>query len=169
MIKYTLRCTCNHEFDAWFNNSAAFDKQQSAKLLSCPHCGSSKVEKALMAPSVVTTKGRDTTTTAAGPTRETTSSPASVLLTSDQSEDYTPVSSTPQPEKIVELMRQVRDHVVANTEDVGKSFAEEARKIHYEETEARGIRGEATTEEVEDLQEEGIPVSPLPRLPDDHN
>jgi hypothetical protein len=66
-------------------------------------------------------------------------------------------------------MRQLRQHVEATTEDVGKRFAEEARKIHYEETEPRGIRGEATAQEVRDLQDDGVTVTPLPRLPDDHN
>jgi hypothetical protein len=169
MIKYTLRCANEHEFEAWFNSSAAFEEQRHAELLRCPVCETAQVEKALMAPSVVTHKGRtrpQSPPKAADLPLPAEPSPAPEVADSDS---YAPVSSDPQHGKIVELMRQLRQHVEATTDDVGKRFAEEARKIHYEETEPRGIRGEATAQEIQDLQEEGVAVAPLPRLPDDHN
>lgn len=171
MIKYALRCSNDHEFEAWFTNSAAFDDQRGKSLLACPECDTHEVEKALMAPNVVTTKGRGATSAMASPSPSDapdTSAPANPAP-APTPDGYAPVSSNPHQKKVLELMRQVREHIEATTEDVGKGFAEEARKIHYEEAEARGIRGEATAEEVQDLQEEGIPVTPLPRLPDDHN
>ncbi len=169
MIKYTLRCANEHEFEAWFNSSATFEEQRRDKLLRCPLCETSEVDKALMAPSVVTHKGRvrpqPHSDAADVPARSASS------LSTDIAElgSYHPVSSDPVHAKIGDFLRQLRQHVEATTEDVGKRFAEEARKIHYEETEPRGIRGEATAQEVEDLQEEGVAVTPLPRLPDDHN
>ncbi|MCH9806186.1 MAG: DUF1178 family protein [Alphaproteobacteria bacterium] len=174
MIKYSLRCKPNdHHFDAWFNNSAAFEKQRAANLLSCPACASSEVEKALMAPNVVTTKGRETTTIASiadstAPETSPTPSPPAPDTTPSDSNASLAINPAVRNE-IVQLARKVRDHIESTTEDVGKDFAQEARKIHYEESEARGIRGSATPGEVEELQEEGIPVSPVPSLPDDHN
>lgn len=169
MIKYTLRCANEHEFEAWFNSSAAFEEQRRDELLNCPVCETGQVDKALMAPSVVThkcrTRPQSPLKAANVPPPHAPSPPPEVA----GSDTYAPVSSDPQHGKIVELMRQLRQHVEATTEDVGKRFAQEARKIHYEETEPRGIRGEATAREVQDLQEEGVPVAPLPRLPDDHN
>jgi hypothetical protein len=169
MIKYALRCTNEHEFEAWFNSSAAFDDQKSAALLRCPVCETDKVEKALMAPRVVTRKGH-TLQHLPSETAATPSAPEPAPNPKTGGPDkYAPVSSDPRHTKIVDLMRQLRQRVEATTEDVGKRFAEEARKIHYDETEPRGIRGEATAQEVRDLQDEGVTVTPLPRLPDDHN
>ena len=169
MIKYALRCTNAHEFEAWFNCSATYEEQRTAELLRCPVCETSQVDKALMAPSVVTHKGR----TRPQPPTDVAAAPEPSGPSADAgtggSDTYTPVSSDPAHAKIGELLRQLRQHVEATTEDVGKRFAEEARKIHYEEAEPRGIRGEATAQEVEELQEEGVAVTPLPRLPDDHN
>lgn len=159
MIKYALSCRNGHEFEAWFNSSAAFDDQQAKRLLSCPVCQSDEVQKALMAPRVVTTKGK-------GVARAPSAGPPSAGETESV---YSPSQAGPSVAKVIEAMRHLRQQVEANTEDVGKRFAEEARKIHYEEAEARGIRGEATAEEVRKLSEEGIGVAPLPRLPEDEN
>ena len=122
-----------------------------------------------MAPRVVTRKGH-TLQHLPSETAATPSAPEPAPNPKTGGPDkYAPVSSDPRHTKIVDLMRQLRQHVEATTEDVGKRFAEEARKIHYDETEPRGIRGEATAQEVRDLQDEGVTVTPLPRLPDDHN
>lgn len=169
MIKYTLRCANGHEFEAWFNCSATFEEQRVAELLRCPVCETSQVDKALMAPSVVTRKGRARPQPPSNVAEVTEPSGPSPAADTSAPDTYSPVSSDPAHNKIGELLRQLRQHVEATTEDVGKRFAEEARKIHYEEVEPRGIRGEATAQEVEELQEEGVAVTPLPRLPDDHN
>ena len=146
MIRYRLSCPDRHEFDAWFKSSAAYDTLAGAGQVSCPECGSHEVEKALMAPSVKTARSQEER--AQQPKR--------------------PMASLPPPE-LQEMMKKIRDHVRENADYVGDKFAEEARKIHYEETEARGIYGEATMEEAQSLHEEGIPFQPLPVLPEDKN
>jgi hypothetical protein len=146
MIRYRLSCPDHHEFDAWFRSSAAYEAQSGAGQVTCPECGSHDIEKALMAPSVKT--GRTEEGKAARPKR--------------------PMASLMPPE-LTEMMRKIRDYVRENADYVGDKFAEEARKIHYEEVEARGIYGEATMDEAQALHEEGIPVQPLPVLPEDKN
>ncbi len=163
MIKYALRCSNAHEFEVWFNSMATYDDQQREKLLRCPICGDADIDKALMAPSIVTTKGKQQPTSDSS---EDSPPPGSAAT---GPETNIPVVSGPPPARVVEVLREMRKFVEANTEDVGKEFAEEARKIHYEETEPRGIRGEATASDIEELQEEGIAVAAIPRLPDDHN
>lgn len=140
MIQYTLTCEARHQFDAWFRNAAAYDAQAEQGILTCPICNSTKVEKALMAPAVST--GGDKVSFSAG---------------------------HPEHAKFVDAMRTLRRKMTAEADYVGDKFAEEARKIHYEEAEARGIYGEATRDEVTSLAEEGIEFMPLPRLPDEHN
>lgn len=164
MIKYTLHCANNHEFEAWFGGSQDFEQQKARSLLRCPVCANEEIEKSLMAPNVVTHKGKTTSLPAT-----TTEPPAATGAKEETSEVYTPLSNTAAQEAFAGLVREIRKHVEATTEDVGKQFAEEARKIHYEETEARGIRGEATAKEVSELQEEGIEIALLPSLPDEHN
>jgi hypothetical protein len=156
MILYRLKCKKGHEFEAWFASSAAFDKQEKAGLLSCAHCGTSKVSKALMAPRIAK---RARPKAAARKTEETAVEPA------------------PKPEtqrvaahrELAAAMRKLRAEVEAKSEYVGPRFSEEARKIHYEEVPARGIHGEATAEEAKALREEGIEFFPLPILPEDRN
>ncbi len=163
MIKYALRCAEGHPFEAWFKSSSDFDDQNGKGLLSCPVCASAEIDKAPMAPSVVTKDRR----ASPGPVAPQGAAPASEPQGAESV--YTPSPSDPPLAKVLEVMRRVRDHVVANTEDVGKRFAEEARKIHYEEVEPRGIRGEASAEEVRELESEGIAVAPVPHLPEDKN
>lgn len=142
MIRYRLRCANSHEFEAWFRNSAAFDEQSEAAQILCPECGSSDIEKSLMTPSI--------------PAKGNTGK--------------SPESSEPtDTEVMATVVRQIREHVEANADYVGDKFAEEARKIHYEETEPRGIYGEATPEEASELRDEGVEVHPLPPAPEDKN
>lgn len=150
MIRYRLTCPDAHEFEAWFSSSAAYDKQAKAGHVTCPECGSNKVEKALMAPNVATSRKKEAARTKA------------------KAAAKQPVASE-MPAEMLEMMRKIRDHVRENADYVGDKFAEEARKIHYEETEARGIYGEATPDEAKALHEEGIAVHPLPLLPEDKN
>jgi hypothetical protein len=153
MIRYRLKCDKRHEFDAWFASGAAYDRQRRRSLVQCPRCGSVKVEKALMAPSVVK-KGRRKAP-AARPQPEQAS--------------LTDTHRVAAHGELVQAMRKLRAEVEAKSEYVGARFPEEARKIHYEETPARGIHGEATREEARALREEGIEFFPLPLLPEDQN
>jgi hypothetical protein len=155
MIRYRLQCAAGHEFEGWFQNAGAFDRQAKRSLVICPTCGSTEVTKALMAPNVVTSKSRAVRKTP----------PAAPV---PQSEAPQRVANSGQRE-LLQMMRKLRDEVIAKSEYVGPRFAEEARKIHNEEVEERGIYGEATPAEVKDLAEDGIDIYPLPVLPDDHN
>jgi hypothetical protein len=158
MIRYTLICQQGHQFESWFQDSAAYDKQAKRGLVSCPHCGSAKVEKAIMAPRLsATAKKRGKTIE----TPEATSAPAPASA---------PVAMiSPQEQEIRAKLKELRDHLVKNADNVGAKFPEEARKMHYGETEHRSIYGVATPEEAKELSEEGIEFHPLPSLPDERN
>jgi len=147
MIHYDLICDKGHGFDGWFRNSAAYDEQAAKGLVSCSVCGSAKVEKQLMAPGI--------------PTKSNRKDAAPKKMISG------PVD--PRLAVMMEMVREMRKHVEENAENVGDRFAEEARKIHYEEAEHRGIYGQASPDEAKSLIEEGIAVHPLPRLPEDGN
>jgi hypothetical protein len=147
MILYTLNCENAHGFDAWFPDSAAFESQQKSGEVVCPLCGSANVSKNIMAPSL------GASSVGAG---KNTDKQQVVHTGKDQAE-------------LRAMMRAVREHVTKNAEYVGPRFADEARKIHYEESEPRGIYGEASGEEVNALKEEGVDVHPLPILPEDQN
>jgi len=146
MIHYNLRCDDGHEFDSWFNSSASFDKQAKRGLLECPHCGSAKVERALMTPAVPR-KGRIT----ADPTPPQPAAPA--------------VATEHVPDHIRAMLQKLRAEVEKNCDYVGDAFAEEARRIHKGEVDPHGIYGETTREEAEALAEEGIDISRIPWVP----
>lgn len=153
MIKFSLQCSNEHAFEGWFASNDAFDAQVSSGLVDCPFCGSKKVEKALMAPSVRTARKAASQIETVP---ETTEAPQPVVLAPEQVEVLA---------KLQELSRQVR----ATTENVGKEFAEEARKIHFGEVKARAIYGEATADDVQSLIEDGVAIAPLAPLPEDRN
>lgn len=140
MILYTLRCAKNHQFEAWFKDSAAYDAQFAAKSVTCPACGSAEVEKAIMAPRVGKKKGD---APASRPAAKT-------------------VSVDPRAVAVREQLRELRRQVEENCDYVGPRFAEEARKIHYGETEARGIYGETSDEEAKELSDEGVTFARVP-------
>jgi len=133
MIRYTLQCTNAHRFEAWFQDSDAFDQQASAGHVSCPECGSVEVKKSLMAPRVP-----------------------------KKTEDV-------GPREFFNQVRAFRSKVMAETEDVGNSFPDEARKMHEGEMEHRPIRGNASSEEVKEMKEDGIPIAPIPPEPPAEN
>lgn len=160
MIRYRLQCAAKHEFEGWFRNADAFDRQAKRSLVVCPNCGSTDVTKALMAPSVVKSSK---TQRAARDTAAPSAPPASAAPVSPQR-----VANSGQRE-LLQMMRQLREEVIAKSEYVGPRFAEEARKIHNEEVEQRGIYGEASPAEVKELADDGVEVYPLPVLPEDHN
>ncbi|WP_193183419.1 DUF1178 family protein [Nisaea sediminum] len=146
MIKYRLRCDSDHGFDAWFPNSAAYDKQADLGLLTCPTCGSTSVSKALMAPNVSSSKKK------ADREAEGQSVPAVSQM-------------TPEMAAIREKLIALRTEVESKFDYVGKEFAEEARKIHYGEKDPHGIYGETTPAEAQALREEGIEFAPIPWVP----
>ena len=160
MIRYSLRCDRGHEFESWFQSSSAYEQQEKRKLVNCPACGSAEVERAIMAPQIVSKKGRDSTAPAPAP------APAA-------STDVTAHASTPllmaQERELRAKLKELRDHIVKNADNVGERFPNEARKMHYGEIEHRPIYGEASPDEARALIEEGVEVSPLPVLPEDRN
>ena len=140
-IRFHLVCDQAHEFEGWFRSGEDFDVQAARGLVQCAVCGSSRVSKALMAPAVSTARRKEKLA----------------------------VAAHSEKAKALAKLRELAREISANSEDVGERFAEEARKIHYGDTEARGIRGAASGEEVAGLLDEGIGVVPLPVLPEDMN
>jgi hypothetical protein len=162
MIRYNLRCGRGHAFESWFQSSSAYETQEKRKLVSCPSCGSTKVERAIMAPQIVSRKGRDSAAPDSVPAAATA-----------PSTEVTPTGSTPllmaQERELRAKIKELRDHIVKNADNVGERFPNEARKMHYGDIEHRPIYGEASPEEARSLIDEGVEVSPLPVLPDDRN
>ena len=158
MIRYTLRCERGHAFESWFQSSSAYESQVKRKLVTCPVCGSAKVEKAIMAPQIVSKKGRESAAPA----------PAAAAPAETPRRASTPLMMAQERELRAKL-RELRDHIVKNADNVGERFPNEARKMHYGDIEHRPIYGEASPEEARSLIEEGVEVSPLPVLPDDRN
>lgn len=136
MIQYALKCDQGHDFDSWFQSASAFDKLQAAGHVACAVCGSETVDKAVMAPSVA-------------------------LSAEDAPEKPLRTSKTEQEKALTELRRHVED----NADYVGPRFAEEARSMYLGATPERAIYGEANGAEAKKLIEDGIPVAPLPFLP----
>ncbi len=166
MIRYSLVCERKHTFEAWFKNSADYDRQAKRGLVSCPACESTKVEKALMAPSLgAGAKKRNRRVEpqpSPAPERPAAETPAA--------EAAAPVAMmSPQEQEFRTKLKELRDHLIKNADNVGKKFPEEARKMHYGETEHRSIYGEASAEDAKELSEEGIEFHPLPILPDERN
>jgi hypothetical protein len=156
MIRYNLRCERGHAFESWFQSSSAYESQEKRRLVSCPACGSAKVERAIMAPQIVSKKGRDAAPPAPAVSTEV-AAPASTPLMMAQERD------------LRAKLKELRDHIVRNADNVGERFPNEARKMHYGDIEHRPIYGEASPEEARSLIDEGVEVSPLPVLPEDRN
>jgi hypothetical protein len=161
MIRYSLVCDKGHDFESWFADSAAYDKQAKRKLVACPHCGSVKVDKAIMAPRLAGSKKAKAPLEAP---------PVEVPATAPEPAAPAPVAMlSPQERELRSKLKELRDHLTKNADNVGKKFPEQARKMHYGETEHRSIYGEASPEDAKALAEEGIEFHPLPILPDDRN
>lgn len=142
MISFNLCCDRNHEFEGWFSSSSDFDFQLENGFVTCPTCESATVAKSLMAPTVSTARKKE-----------------KLALAGAQA------ASQISPEDL----KKFREKLTEGSEDVGRQFPEEARKIHYGETEARSIHGEADKNEVESLLEEGVSIIPIPGCPEDAN
>ena len=141
MISFSIVCENDHDFEAWFRNGDDFDAQRRRKLIACPACGSSKVEKALMAPAVSTGRRKEKMALAIGT----------------------------EQRKAMAKLKELTEKLKQGADYVGDKFADEARKIHFGETEARGIYGEATVDEARSLHEDGVEFLPLPNIPDEQN
>ncbi|MRU14590.1 DUF1178 family protein [Roseovarius sp. A21] len=146
MIQFTLKCDKDHRFDSWFQSSDAFDKLKAAGMVACTHCGSTNVDKAMMAPSVQASRGKPEAPGAAAP--ETAPGPLS-----------TPAN--PAEQAMTDLRKKIED----NADYVGMNFAREARDIHDGLSPERAIYGEAKPDEARKLIEDGVPVAPLPFVP----
>lgn len=140
MIIYELICPKQHRFEGWFSSAEDFDGQKDGGLLSCPSCGRHDIEKLLTAK--IKTSGPD-------------------LLPAVRDEQGTVQDNAQKSGELQELI----EYVLMNTENVGREFATEARRIHHRETPYRNIRGTASRRETEELLEEGIPVMALPIPP----
>jgi hypothetical protein len=141
VIQYSLVCENEHKFDAWFRNAEVYDEQHQRGIVTCPICSSDQVDKAIMAPAI-----------------------------SRASSDKVSLSiGHPEHARLRAAMRALRDKVISEADYVGDKFAEEARKIHFKDVEARGIYGEATRDEIAGLIDDGVDFMPLPNLPDEQN
>ncbi len=143
MIVFDLKCDAGHVFEGWFNNSETYEKQVAVGAISCSHCGSTVVAKAPMAPNIAVK------TEAAAPARD-----REMLANHEMIQ-----------QQFHKMAEHVRSHVEANFDYVGTEFPEEARKIHYGESKARPIYGEASSSETKELRDEGVDVVPLPFSP----
>jgi hypothetical protein len=153
MIKYALRCAHDHHWDAWFPSISGYDAQVSRGLVACPYCDSTVVEKAPMAPSVVSSKSLETRATEVPARHEDKQAPVPVLS------DEGPLSL---PEPVKAMIAEIKSHIEKTHDYVGDTFAREARAMHEGETQPRPIYGVATPKEVKALIEDDIPVAPLP-------
>ena len=178
MIKYQLICGQNHEFEGWFQGSAAYDEQVTNGLLRCPLCDNDQVKRALMTPNLASPKRRELTDPspcdhlpAAEPAAPGPAASMPVPSGHTAAPDRAPVIRAEQVQAFgaaLTELRQLRRKIIKECRDVGDNFAEEARKIHYGEAEAKGIYGQATTEERESLKDEGIEIFDMPWVPSDH-
>lgn len=161
MILYRLRCSKGHEFDSWFKDSKTYERQEKKSLIGCAVCGDSKVERALMAPNLGTKGNKKTGVSTNVP------APVATPPGPDQQQAQQQMAALAQamPKELREALLKVRAEVEKNCEHVGDRFADEARKIHYGESDKRGIYGETTEKEAEELAEEGIEFGRLPWIP----
>lgn len=149
MIVYQLHCSNGHEFEAWFRDGGTYDVQAKQGDVDCPHCGDTSVSKSIMAPNI-------------SPSRNKSKVPSEVPSEVPSDHGEAEVRAHEVAEKILEAVTAIRNHVDDNCDNVGAEFAEEARRIHYGESEQRGIVGTATEEEASDLDEEGVEFYRLP-------
>ena len=155
MIRYSLVCENGHEFDSWFPGSTAYDEQARRGLVECPVCQSLQVRKSIMAPRLA--KGSGLTLNQPAPEAE------------NDSQATAPVVMDERLAALRAVIREMRATIDSQTTDVGAAFPDEARKMHNGEIETRPIRGEAAPREARELIEDGVPILPIPVLPDDRN
>jgi hypothetical protein len=163
MIHYSLVCDAAHEFDGWFRDSATFDAQASSGVVVCPYCHSTKIAKAVMAPHVA----RNSFPRASV---EENGQPSCARRPDEGQEESQPVALLDERHaQLRAMIRELRESIVASTEDVGERFPSEARKIQDGDAEPRPIRGRASLAEAKSLLEDGIEILPFPGLPGEGN
>ena len=155
MIRYALICDEAHEFESWFSSASGFDEQARRGFVTCPHCNSPRVTKAIMAPNVARRDRDDATPAPVQPAQE--QQPQDMLLVDSKMAE------------VRAMVRALREKILEHTTDVGAAFPEEARKIHDGDAEARPIRGQASFEEARALIEDGVEIMPIPLLPEERN
>jgi hypothetical protein len=157
VIRYALNCRSGHAFESWFPSSSAYDEQVARGLVACPVCGSEKVEKAIMAPRLARNDKRIAAAEApeAPPVKPDATAPVAMM--------------SPIEIEFRKKLKELRDHLTRNADYVGPKFSEEARRMHYGESDRRSIYGEASSEDAAELVEEGIEFHHLPPLPDERN
>ncbi|HEY8288748.1 MAG TPA: DUF1178 family protein [Acetobacteraceae bacterium] len=167
MIHYQLRCSQDHEFDGWFKDSTAFERQAKRGLVECPACGDTKVARALMAPAVATREVSSVPATPVQPASDQGESPVRAAQGTAQAAPQRAAMAAggPLPAHLMAMLQRMRAEVEKNCDYVGPAFADEARKIHRGESDKRSIYGEATPHDAETLAEEGIDVSRIPWVP----
>jgi hypothetical protein len=162
MIVFDLECEHGHTFEGWFGSADDFESQHTRGLVQCPMCDTQQVSKKLSAPRI------NLGAVEPAKPKEASAKPSNEITVSPQNHSQAALANKLSPEaaqtmqKMQELWVEMAKHVVANTEDVGSSFAEEARKIHYKETPDRNIRGVTSADEAAALREEGIDVHAFP-------
>jgi hypothetical protein len=164
MIRYALICERGHQFESWFQDSSAFDKQVRRGLVSCPQCSSAKVQKAIMAPHLSATAKKQP-----APIQPSAEAPAKVAEAPANPTPAPVAMISPQEREFRAKLKELRDHLAKNADNVGEKFPEEARKMHYGEIEHRSIYGVASPDEAKELSDEGVEFHPLPVLPDERN
>lgn len=148
MIVFDLLCAGGHRFEGWFASAAEFASQNERRLVGCPTCGSASVERVPSA------------------TRANLGAQPPKPQPEPGKPQKTPDMEGKDPFAIAQILySRMLDELLSKSEDVGKQFPEEARRIHYKEAPARAIRGQATDEEHDELVDEGIPVARLPFPP----
>ncbi|MDE2583259.1 MAG: DUF1178 family protein [Rhodospirillales bacterium] len=163
MIHYQLRCSREHEFDGWFKDSAAFDRQVARALVECPTCGDTKVGRALMAPAL----GRRAAHPAEAASLPVQDRPVDAAATVPSAAPRDPRGALAGriPDHVRAMLQKLRSEVERNCDYVGPRFAEEARRIQAGESPQRGIYGETTPDQAESLAEDGISFSRIPWVP----
>lgn len=181
MILYALQCDVGHTFEAWFRDAAGFDEQAEAGVIRCPVCGTHNVTKAIMAPRLARHHGARQTGTSPAAERSTEADPPPATAETSETADAPPESAAPATapanapaipsatgpraeaaRRLASALQSLRSAVEQTCDNVGDRFAEEARRIHYGETEARGIYGRATADEADALRDEGVDFATLP-------
>ena len=160
MILYRLRCSQGHEFESWFKDSKTYERQEKKSLVGCAVCGDAKITRALMAPRLGTKGNRKSM--AVTPVETPPAAPPPEV---QQAQQQMAAIARQMPKELREALVKVRTEIEKNCEHVGDNFAEEARKIHYGESDKRGIYGETSDKEAEELTEEGIEFGRLPWVP----
>ena len=162
MIHYQVRCSEGHEFDGWFKDSQAFDRQAKRGLIECPVCGGVEVRRALMAPALPRGHAAPPVPVPVPVAPEGEGQREGQKIEQKPKETPMAVAGKAMPDQMRALLQRMRAEIEKNCDYVGPAFAEEARRIHRGESEGRGIYGEASPEQADALSDEGIQVARIP-------